>query len=261
MADAYLDLKTITGLSGGEYEMNKQRPGSFAPGQVVFLHAASGLVVLVLIQNRHSANFSQSDLVKKIERQELDDVDAGSDPRLEFTAAADITAGANAHIGSIAYVRGQGGDAPSGEYGIVAANMVRAVILDSDRPLSADLTDNDDIGLIPVYQGVPTDGDALTDQVLGVVIGGDGIDQNNFGFAQCFGVCPIAKHDGGALQANDLLVSSATAGRFDEHSANDDANIILGKALSDGPNTTADTFVAQIAVGPMATDIANADTN
>ena len=262
MADAYLDMKTITGLSGSDYNMNMQRPGSFAPGQVVFLHAATGLVVLVLVQNRSTSDIDQGNLVAKLGSVAVNNITPGSDPRTDFSLAGLTGVTSNYHIGSIAYVTGQGTPAPVGEYGIVVANTATAFVLDADRPLSADLTGTSDFDLHPVYQCVINDTDnVVTQNLLGITIGVDGIDDQNFGFVQCFGICPVVKRSADLTAGGQFVSSDAGAGgSVEAQAANDNTDIIVGKAISDGPDSDSDFFVGQIAVGPMATVFGNANT-
>lgn len=254
--DAFLDLRTITGLSGGDLERNHQTSGTFAPGQATLLHAATGLVIVQLVQNRGSVDLAQGDLTKLIGahgRSAVSNVAVVAGAlRTQFTTAG-LTA--NVHIGAIAFVTGQGGAAPTGEYALVISNTATNVKLDPRRPLGADLAANDDFDLIATYQAERSSDSEETaaHAVPGVVVGSDGIDRGNFGFVQCFGLCPIARHDGGALNVNaPLLVSQATAGRLNESGAGGDANAIVAIAKGSAPDSAADTAVVHLACGPFA---------
>ena len=258
--DAFLDLRTITGLSGGEVERNHQTPGTFAPGQPTMLHAATGLVIVQLVQNRGGADLPRYTLTKLIGAHGVTGVS-------NFTTQAGDRRGgvttsgrtANQHVGAIAIITGQGADEPTGEYVLIIGNTATRISFDPRLSLSADLAaSGDDLSIISTYQiQISSDSEETAAHAIpGIVVGPDGIDDGNFGFVQCFGLCPFARHDGGALGVNDPIVASqATAGRINENVGGDIAYAVIGISKGPAPDSDTDRGVVHLACGPFATQV------
>lgn len=255
MPKAYLNLRTISGISGGDLEMNRPKPSSFTPGQVVYLHDSFGLRVMMVVRNVTTANIPQGRLVSRSGTAGLvhDGLVVQQGSRTHFTTNTALTA--DVLVGAIANVKDDAGGAgalPEGESSIVVANSASRVDCDPNYPFSADLVLNDTVSIISTYQAIDAAAGHLSQNVLGVVVAENGIDPKNHGFVQCGGVNPRCLLVNGATVGNNVALI-AGAGRL-AASSGSAISLLLGNALT--PIATADIvsdlFTARLACGPSS---------
>ena len=116
---------------------------------------------------------------------------------------------ANIHVGSLMYVEVTTSNvAPQGESSPVVTQTTTSVTVDPKYPFSASLPASGmTVQLIGTYNAHASAAGDLAYAVRGVVVGSDGIDAANYGWAQSWGYTPQA-----ILSAAGILTGSLIAG-------------------------------------------------
>ncbi len=244
MAKAYLDFKPITGLSGGDVEMNSTKPDGFAPGQLVLAHTAMGFLALQMVRFRNGSDVAQGDFMTL--------TGGAATAEVSFVATAGTTIQAttsgitaNDFQGAIGFLE-DGTASIESEYAICTTNSTTVVDFDADRPFTADIS-TDTISMNSVYVVQDCTAGNTNFAAAGAVIAEDGVTDTNYGWLACGGVTWPVKR--GTTQTVGHSLIAATAALAVSSSSADD--LLLGVARSEGTNATNDYVVAQLAVGPM----------
>mgnify|MGYP001606328407 CR=1 FL=1 len=167
-----------------------------------------------------------------------------------------VTGGAgftsSAQIGSWLYVRSNtdsAGAAPEREIGVVAANTSVRVSLDSGRPFSTPIAVSDVLDVFGNWnvRGAFVNDTAFT--AFGFVVGQNGVTDNNFGWAQTWGLVNSARFTSASTQVAFPLVISSLSGQCKQATAGTAANLCIGyspmiiAALAAATPTGAPAFV------------------
>jgi hypothetical protein len=234
MAVMVLNLSHIAPVGVEDLNRNTSSP-KYKPGGMAWMEDAFGMRLFRYGQNRSGATQAQSTLASRVGNADattvIDNITSGT------TTSATKVGGwtANIHVGSMCYVfdnADAAGAAPEGEVSITIANTTDRVDVDPDMPYSVALAANDDLRMIGTWNlENAADGDkAYT--VFGVVVGNDGVSNNNFGFYQSWGVCPQVLIKAGApLALGEAVV--ADDGRVGPSAGSTDpANLHIGVAIA-----------------------------
>jgi hypothetical protein len=218
-SNIFLDLGHLSGMGMSDFNRDDATP-YMRPGTIAWVVDAFGPRIVKYVKNVSGSAILKSELMAY----------ASDGANVKTTTISNITSGtttsfvtssltANRHDGMIAYVldSAQGtGIAPEGESSIVASNTATVVSLEKNYPFSVALAANDDLELISTYQ---VEDSAAADEawtVAGVVLGADGISNNNFGWIHVEGVCPAqsaaSSAEGDPVEAGVAQVTPLTAG-------------------------------------------------
>lgn len=243
--DGYLDLRHITGLSGGDLELDSaRRSGGFQPGQPVWMHDAFGLRLFVYIQNRDTAGaFTRGMITSRMGGNNgttAVTASTATTTSISFAAAALTT---NQHVGAIALIGGLAAStaATEGEASIVVSNSSSQINMDGRFPYSAAPVASQVANLIGTYnvhRSVSADTNTTTQ---GVVIARNGISTGNFGFVQGIGFCPRVEKD--TLTTNALFTTgswiscASGSGHCYQATTLTGLNLCIGKAAGPAPSS------------------------
>lgn len=191
----YLDLTHITGITGGDLEMNSvTSPRTFAPYQPVWMKdTLGGMRLFTLIQNR-GTDFARGMVISSVgDTNGITIVTASTSTTTSVVhSLAALTT--NQHVGALVYPGGNAATAATeSEMGVIVSNSSTTLNLDSRYPFSAALVASQFVNVIGTYNAEVAVGQNSADTqttILGVVIGQNGIDTGNFGFVQSIGKCP-----------------------------------------------------------------------
>jgi hypothetical protein len=211
----YLNVGNLLSLSPGDLDGDSVEP-QFKPGGLNFLTDAYGSRIVKYVRMLAGAA-TKGMLVSAAsggtdQRHTAFTVQATGGTTNSTTSANLTGATADRHIGMIAFVNDKNavaGAAPEGEAGIVADNGTNFLLLERDYPLSAALAASDVLHVIANYQ---VEAAGAADQawvVEGVVIGENGIAQNNYGWVQQYGPV-MASKSAGAIAFNVEVVAAAS---------------------------------------------------
>lgn len=210
-SNIFLDLGHLSGLGMSDFNRDDSTP-YMRPGTIAWVVDAFGPRIVKYIKNVSGSAVLKSELMSY----------ASDGANVKSTSVANITSGtttsfvtsgltANRHDGMISYVldtAAVAGAAPEGESSIVAANTATLVTLEKNYAYSAALAVNDDIELLATYQ---VEDSAAADEawtVAGVVLGIDGISNNNFGWIHVEGICPVQSANS-AVEGDPLIAGVA----------------------------------------------------
>ena len=206
--DLVLKLASITGL--GMSSINTDDPDTNTtarPGTLRILVDAYGYRILQYVKNTTASVAATAELLTKVANTAVANITAGSIRQATTTGLT-----ANAHDGRLCYVLDNddtAGAAPEGETSVIKNNSATIIDMEFDMPFSVALAANDDLTLISNWQGADAaDGD-LAHNVLGVVVGNQGISTLQFGWVQKEGYCPFVEALSGAITAGDPVVADA----------------------------------------------------
>ena len=195
-------------VSGSTMNMGKNRGG-----QLGFMIDQSGLKMFRYVQNRKTSGaYTQGDLVSRVGG--ATGVTAVSSPVASTTTriTSSSTLTANQHIGALLYIKSVTSNAaPQGETAPIVSHGTTnaAITIDSKYPFSASgvgATITADI--LGTYNTIASAANDTVASVMGVVVGSDGIDNGNFGWAQSWGFTPLATYSG-AVTVNASLKAGA----------------------------------------------------
>ena len=215
--DYFLNLGHLTGLSMSDVNGDDATP-QMAPGTIAIVRDMLGPRILkyvkALATHTRGALVSKPGAVDGIE--EVDDITAGSTTSATKTGR---TAGDDTGKLCSCYDNADSaGAAPEGEFSIIRTNTASVMSMETDMPFSVALAVDDDLALIGTYQAeASADGD-YAHAVQGVVVGVNGITDNQYGWVQCDGITK-ATLKSEALTKNGGLVADTSQ---------------LGAAASDG---------------------------
>jgi len=248
---AYLGLASITGLAGGDLEMDAASPLSFAGGQRTMLHNRFGPMVFVVGQNRNGSTVVQGELMSKLGdatgRTSAGTITAGS-----TTSATTSGLTADDHEGAIFWVldnNDSAGAAPENEVSIVDANSATLITLAADYPLTTAIAASDTADLQAVYAFADAAADDEAIGCLGIVIATDGIQDNNFGFLQEAGVNSktLMLASTGMTRGNKFIAAAARVTTAGAASPTED---IIGESMVTlTSDSVSDMLVSQLACG------------
>jgi len=204
------NLGSLIPLSQADFNANDLVPS--APlGSLGFYRDAMGMRVMQYIKNNSASALVLGDLVVK-------------QPDVTFTAGVLATSTritttgltANQHVGKLIIVEGNdtsAGAAPEGETGVIVANTATQIDIDSQLPFSvSSVADIDCRILTPPngWHGTIGGAGALAMDVLGGVVGTDGISAGYYGWVLVDGYHPQMKFTAAGVTARANIVSAAT---------------------------------------------------
>ena len=205
----------LTGLSTSDLHSDNARGAQTArPGTIAYLTDAFGYRIVKYVKNMVGSTNAMGELMA----YESDGANVRS---TSITASAAgtttsiVTTGltANDHVDQIVFCvddAGAAGAAPEGEASVVASNSTTTINLNADYAYSAATATNDTFDLISTYHSNDSvDGDEAW-TIQGVVLGKDGIQDNQFGWVQLHGVTPCLKIGlAGDVTEGDPIVAGA----------------------------------------------------
>jgi len=249
--DLVLKIGSITSL--GMASINTDDPDTATrarPGTLAILVDAYGYRIIQYVKNVSDSAYALGELVTKVANTSVANITAGS---VRQATTSGLTA--NDHDGRLCYVLDNddaAGAAPEGETSVVKNNSATIIDLEQDMPFSVALAANDDLTLISNWQSTDSADGNLAVNVLGVVLGNQGIADNQFGWVQKEGYCPGVDALSGAITAGDPVVADAAqVGAF----GSDGQELWVGVALATmSADQTADTLPVNLklftAAGP-----------
>ena len=240
--DLVLKIGSITGLGQGINTDDPDTGTTARPGTLRILVDAYGYRILQYVKNTTASAAALGELLSKVANTAVSNITAGSVRQATTTGLT-----ANAHDGRLCYVTDNddsAGAAPEGETSVVKNNSTTIIDMEFDMPFSVALAANDDLTLISNWQGADAaDGD-LAVNVLGVVLGNQGISTLQFGWVQKEGYCPGVDALSGAITAGDPVVADAAqVGAFGSDGQELWVGVALGAMAAD---QTADTLPVNI---------------
>lgn len=241
LTDLVLRMGSITGLSYADINSTSAETATAArPGTLAIVVDAYGYRILQYVKNVSNSAYAMGELVSKVANTAVTNQTGTT-----TTSATTTGLTANDHIGRLVYVLDNddsAGAAPEGETTVIADNTTTLITFDAKMALSVALASGDDLTMISNWQSTDSaDGD-LAHNVLGVVIGNAGFNDNEYGWVQKEGYCPSVDTLSGAITAGDPVVADvAQVGAF----GSDGQELWVGIALAGvSADQTAD-------IGPM----------
>ena len=243
MADATTDLVLKVGsiTSLGMSSINADDPDTATtarPGSLRILVDAYGYRILQYVKNVSDSAYAMGELVTKVANTAVTNITAGGVRQATTTGLT-----ANDHDGRLCFVADNddsAGAAPEGETSVVKNNSATIIDMEFDMPFSVALAANDDLTLISNWQSTDSADGNLAVNVLGVVLGAQGIADNQFGWVQKEGYCPGVDALSGAITAGDPVVADvAQVGAFGSDGQELWVGVALGAMSAD---QTADTL-------------------
>ena len=201
--DLVLTIGNITSVSPGDINGDSATPTS-RPGTLSILVDSFGPRIIQYVKFINAMLMGEA--ASKPATVAVNNITAGS-----TTSATTTGLTADSHDGKLCYVLDNddsAGAAPEGEVAIVSNNTTTIISMERDRAFSVALAVNDDLTLISNWQAEDgTDGDLAVD-ILGIVLGNQGVAAGNFGWVQREGYV-VADIVTGALTVGDPCVMGA----------------------------------------------------
>ena len=206
MPNNYLQLGMLTGIASadlnGDYHP-RTAWDEFRPGQIALAVDRFGEKIFKYVRNLSGSAFAQGDLVRRVAIVNVANITSGTTTSATLVGgftlgSVYVTAGKHAqgkHVGMMMYVvdnDDSAGAAPENEVSIIDENTADVAYVDPDYPFTAALAANDDLRIkSPGWHAEDSVAADLAQNVLGVVVGPNGISDGNYGWVQQHGLCPI----------------------------------------------------------------------
>jgi len=180
----------------------------FKLGQMGFFVDDYGMRALRYVKNVRGSALALGDVVIKVADVTVASITSGTVSSITKTSGFT----ANAHIGKVLIYEtaSVAGAAPEGESAIIVSNDANTLQLDANYPLSAAPVATSSIRIWGPWHADIAGAAALAENVLGCVVGANGISNGNFGWVQYDGVHPLTKIDpAAAIAAGALVITGA----------------------------------------------------
>lgn len=237
---SYNNISNLVPLAGPDLDANDKPLSSSVvfggtmrakPGQEGFYVDDFGIRYFRYVQNRSGAARAMGDVLRRIADVAFSGPTAATVSKI--TKAGAFTA--NAHPGKILVyeTNASAGAAPEGESAIIVSNTADVLQLDANYPFSAvpGIAGGDNYRIIsPQWHGDVAGAAVVARDVLGVVVGKNGIDDGNFGWIQFHGICPLVAVSAAGITQGVAIVTAAS-GKVQTIGANA-ANTVIGYSLA-----------------------------
>lgn len=236
------------------------------PGSVGFAIDGFGPKVFAYFRNRQGASVTQGQLLSKAgDENGVTVVTASTGSTTSFASSSAISLTASAHVGSMLLITSNAsgeGAAPAGEISVIVSNTSASIQVDPDYAFSTAVANGDTGNIISTFNIELSTGDNNI-AVYGVVVAENGVGDNNFGWAQQFGLCPVTVYSSLSANVGQALIASSQVQGEVIAASNSVVNTALrvigyvpgsvSSALYAGTNRAASFLQLGYAMGPIST--------
>jgi len=179
------------------------------PGQIGWFVDQSGVKYLRYIKNVRGSAFVLGDVVRRVADITVASITSGT--TTSITKTAGFTANANVGKLVVYETASVAGAAPEGETGFITANTADVLSLDATYPLSATPVATSSIRVYAPWHGDITAGIVAARDVLGCVIGANGISNGQYGWVLFQGLHLLTKVTAAGIATGVAVVTGAGA--------------------------------------------------
>ena len=191
--------------------------GKYKPGGYYFAIDDFSPKIFRYFRNRSTTALVQGDLISRIGGNNGETVITASTGTTTAVQLVGAPLTASAHVGNILFVRSNNdsaGGAPERQSALISSNTSASVQVDASRPFTTAIAASDVLDILGTWNIEDSaDGD-FAYAVYGVVVAQNGVADNNFGFSQSWGYCPLAAYTSASTSLGFPIAASSVAARL-----------------------------------------------